>query len=150
MDELQFLYRSYMRPFKDRPDVLLPGRWRWCAEGAVRVPFAHRFTSSLLLPDDVKGMQVVGEVFDKFIPVADDPIPRYTGQTPCGSLDAWQNGILYADRGTPVLDWDGVPACCGARPAPPGGALLGGDAVQEIVTGTAFDEGFDIDHDAPG
>lgn len=150
MDDLRYCYRSSMRLFKDRPDVLVPGQWFWCPPGAKRVPYKHPFTSTWLLPEVAKVDQPLGEVIPTGEIVDGTPNPRYLGLNVCGSADVWANGILYADRGTPLLDNDGVPPCCFALPGPPGGASAGGESEQGKVTGFAFDEGYDLGYDAPG
>jgi hypothetical protein len=150
MDDVQVLRRTQMRLFKDRLDVLVWGKWYWCPEGAKRVPFPHPFTSSRLLPDGNKHDVTLGEVFGAQDVHNESANPRYTGQNVCGSADVWKNGILYADRGTPAVDFDGVPLCCDAVPAPPGGVMADGDSLQEVLVGFAFDEGYDVGYDAPG
>jgi len=111
MDMLQVCRRTRMRLFRDRLDVLVWGRWYWCPEGAKSVGFLSPFKSSRLLPDDTKGTVELGEVFEAQEITDGVGNQRYTGQGVCGDAEVWRNGILYADRGTPLRDWDGVPFC---------------------------------------
>lgn len=125
MDVLTACYKSNMRLFADRPDVLVAGRWYWCPPGAVAVPYLHRFASKHF---DYDGFRLddnsVGEV--SVIPGYTDGIgnARYTGQHWCGSESAWTQGVLFAQAGTPASDEDGVPFCCNA------GQERGGDQVE--------------------
>jgi hypothetical protein len=41
-------------------------------------------------------------------------------------MDAWMNGILYADRPGLAIDVQGVPLCCQAAAPQPGGMRIGG------------------------
>lgn len=45
MEWLRSCYRSFMRPYPDRPDIVVPGCWRWCPEGALPLPVPHVFES---------------------------------------------------------------------------------------------------------
>lgn len=113
MEVLESCYKSKMRLFRDRPDVLVAGRWYWCPPGAVAVPFLHRFGSMHFDYNDFDlPADQVGEV--EVIPGRTSGIPnaRYTGQRWCGGEEVWTQGTLFAQQGTPPTDPDGVPLCC--------------------------------------
>lgn len=125
MEVLENVYRSRMRLFRDRPDILTEGRWYWCPPGAIALPFLHAFGGHNW---DYDGFDytdtTIGEV-DRIPGYANGiPNPRYTGQRWCGSQEVWARGALFAARGTPAADADGVPFCCQM------GAPRGGDQVE--------------------
>lgn len=101
-----------MRLFSDRPDVLVPGRWLWCAPGALPVPFPHVFHSLGRLPREELDDDSLGEVLGSNVLCKAEVVNGPPGIVPCGSPDVWLNGALYADRGTPVDGPDGYPDCC--------------------------------------
>lgn len=113
MDYLTHVYKSKMRLFRDRPDVLTEGRWYWCSEDAIPIPFMSKFVSSKWDSDGIATdpMQL-GEV--EIIPGYTSGVAnaRYTGQRFCGAQEVWENGALFAQQGTPLTDEDGVPLCC--------------------------------------
>lgn len=116
-----------MRLYRDRPDILVPGRWYWCPEGAVDIPYAHRFLSYRLDDFTNEGESPdIGEISHWDGQQTHQGNPRYTGQHWCGSEDFWVNGVPYALRGTQQLDWEGVPLCCITSPLRPGGGLAQG------------------------
>lgn len=120
------LYRSSMRLFSDRPDVLTPGRWYFCQPGAQWVPFAHAFGSSAWHDDEWEEDPPIGEVFQAFIKHRKKGNPRLAGRKVCGSKKVWQEGVPYSQRGTLGVDDDGVPVCCTPNPFLPGPAAAGG------------------------
>jgi len=129
MDVLPKLYRSKMRLYRDRPDVLVTGRWQWCPPGAVAIPYLHRFGSSKYDENDFElPADSVGEVERLPGPVPSNTPPRYTGQRWCGGEEVWTQGALYSQRFTPAVDEEGIPFCCEALPAV-GGLAAGGDGV---------------------
>ena len=139
MGELHALYRSQMRLYRDRPDVLVWGRWRWCPPGALPVPFPHAFTPYRNWPEWAQhDTGEVGEIPHSERTLRDDPIARYLGQNVCGSAEVWLLGGLYADRGSIARDPDGIPLCCISGPPPPGGAVCGGEAEQGLVSGVEW------------
>jgi hypothetical protein len=134
MDYLTQCYYSRMRLYRDRPDVTTPGRWHWCPPGAVEIPYFHLFGSFSQDPESVKPLTPpVGEVPRKNGRTRGEANPRYLGQNWCGSQDVWENGALYAQRGTPAVDAEGIPICCTSGPPTPGGATPGGSAVFPSV-----------------
>jgi hypothetical protein len=119
MDYLRSCYKASMRLYSDRPDVLTPGEWHFCQEGAKLAQMPHAFGSQIWTP---KGMVIdpsIGEVLGQGPWVNGEPNSRYVGQHFCGSADVWLHGIPYADRPGLVLEPDGTPACCHAPPAVP-------------------------------
>lgn len=125
MDYLSHVYKSKMRLYRDRPDVLTAGRWYWCPEGAKAIPFMDRFVSMKWDSDGIAlDPNQLGEV--EVIPGYTSGVAnaRLTGQRFCGARDIWENGALYAQRGTPATDVDGVPFCCQE------GGALGGLAIE--------------------
>jgi hypothetical protein len=138
-----------MRLFKDDLSIETWGRWYWCPEGAQKVPFLSPFKSSHLLPDMAKQTYELGEIFELHEYTDGIANPRYTGQHVCGDADHWLHGALWAERGTPLSDADGVPPCCQALPAPAGGVSIDGDSEQGLIVGSAFDEGYDSGYDSP-
>ena len=119
MDYLRSCYTSYMRLYKDRPDVLTLGSWHWCQPGARPLPFTHIFGSRNWLPnyDNVDGL--LGEVPGRVGYSKGSASTRLTGQTFCGGQELWQSGSLYSQRGTPATGLDGIPLCCLVRPSSP-------------------------------
>jgi hypothetical protein len=112
MDLLRSCYRSKMRLFSDRPDVLTDGQWFWCPDGAKPIPFMNRFVSQSQDYKHLEGSPAVGEYRGRGAWLNGACPPQYTGTHFCGEVEAWQNGILYADRpGLPIGE-DGYPSCC--------------------------------------
>lgn len=115
MDMMRSCYQSSMRLYKDRPDVLTPGRWYFCAPGARVIPFRHSFGS---MNWDGKGEDrdpEVGEVRPRGKWCNGRADVAYDGQHYCGSADVWLNGISYADRPGLEVNEDGIPLCCHPR-----------------------------------
>jgi hypothetical protein len=111
MDMIRRPYYSSMRLCRDS-DTLTPGRWRWCAPGAVTIPYAHAFGSfkgqSTALPPN----EGVGEARHYGGMASDRTSPLFPGLNWCGSADLWMNGGTESLRGTPAVDDRGVPLCC--------------------------------------
>ena len=125
MEFLQVCYRSKMRLYPDRPDVLTTGRWYWCPEGAEELPFPHAFGSMLFDPPEFKlADDQVGEV-EWIEKVRGDGNPRYRGRHHCGAAELYSQGSPFALRGTLPTDGEGVPLCCDAVPVV-GGLAIGG------------------------
>ena len=117
-----------MRLYRDRPDILTRGRWHWCPPGAKPIPYFHVFGSfnqdtyrEILDPP-------IGEVPRKMGRSRGNSSPRFTGQNWCGSEELWTKGSLYAQRGTPAVDNEGIPVCCKSGPPTPGGIVANGAA----------------------
>lgn len=133
MDHLTACYKSRMRLFRDRPDVLVAGRWCWCPPDAVPIPYFHRFGSMHFDYDGFElGADQVGEV--EVIPGYTSGVAnaRYTGQRWCGAKDVWTDGADFDAQGTPTADPDGVPICCQEEPRR-GGAAVEGAAEFAVV-----------------
>lgn len=145
MDWVRSCYTSSMRLFRDRPDVLIPGRWQFCPPGAKAIPYLHPWASSnwdwehRYPLDPPLGEVTHGSWFKG------NTNPRYTGQNWCGTREVWENGAPYAARGTPAVDLDGVPFCCATRPAPPGGDADDGVTVQGLLIRPVLLSGGDAD-----
>ena len=117
-------YRSQMRLYSDRPDVLTWGHWRRCPPGAHMAPPSWFFSRReyLQFTDEI----ALGEVYRTRYPYTRGATdPRLTGQHYCGTT-AWTQGITYAERPGLALDITGMPTCCQARPPQPGGPVIGG------------------------
>lgn len=112
MDQLRSCYKSYMRLYPDRPDVLTLGRWYFCLPGARAVPYKHSFGSSLWDPKGYDFEVPVGEVLRVPGWVSGATDARNVGRHFCGSASAWLEGIPYADRPGLELDAEGLPLCC--------------------------------------
>ncbi len=112
MDYLRVCYRSLMRLYPDRPDVLTLGQWHFCPEGAQVVPYQHMFGSRSWDPNYEKGVGPVGEVrrYGKF--ARGETPPQFDGKHLCGTPSAWLGGIPFADRPGLQLDPYGYPMCC--------------------------------------
>jgi hypothetical protein len=124
MDALRSCYRSQMRLFSDRPDVLTWGRWRWSPPGAITGPPTVFFARRNQLQDEED--RPLGEVYAiQYAYTKGHADPRLTGLHYCGS-QAWTQGILYADRPGLELDATGIPLCCSAAAPAPGGGRGGG------------------------
>lgn len=136
MDVLRSCYRSQMRLFQDRPDVLTWGQWHFCLPGAKPLPFFHRWASSVFDPDDLRQNPDLGEVRPRGVWTAGRPDPRLLGQQWCGHPNVWLEGVPLAERGTPVVDGTGLPPCClPSEGAGQGGLDLGGTIVLERAVG---------------
>jgi hypothetical protein len=96
------------------PEV--PGRWRWCPEGAAVVKVPTAFTSSSWdARDRWESETEVGEVRSSVEWTRPrETNPRLLGVAPCGTAEILAGGATAADVGTPVADAEGVPACCNA------------------------------------
>lgn len=121
MDTITSLYRSDMRLYRDRPDVLTRGAWHWCPPDAKPIPYFHLFGSFINDTDPRPFEPPLGEVPIKRGPVREQTSPRYLGQNWCGSEEVWTRGSLYSQRGTPTVDEEGIPTCCLSAPEIPGG-----------------------------
>lgn len=118
MDYVRSCYESSMRPYRDRPDILVPGRWYFCRPGAKPVKTTHVFSSLNWLPEGKNVQPIVGEAPPKGAYSKTPGPSTWTGQAYCGTDDAWLNGILYADRDKPLTHNDGSPCSCPPIPAP--------------------------------
>ena len=138
MDYIERCYTSSMRPFPDRPDVTVPGRWYWCVKGAKPVPFPSTFFS-LGNADRGQWDGGIGEVLFSNVPCKGKERPEFSGQNVCGSADVWAHGAPYAALGTPAVDERGVPPCCqGVGESGQGGISIGGKGLD---TATAKEVG---------
>lgn len=112
MDYIRSCYKSSMRLYSDRPDVLTTGRWYFSPEGAKVIPFQHKFGSSSWLPNGRDDSVPLGEVGARGAWTNGICPPQFDGSHFCGERSAWQNGILYADRPGLAADPFGFPLCC--------------------------------------
>lgn len=112
MELLRSCYKSSMRLYKDRPDVLTPGRWVWVDEDAGPMPFATLYASRIWDPDPLQPDQPIGEVRDtmRWVNGSSTPLPRRGW---CGTKQQWQEGSNYADAGLLPLGQQDIPLCCG-------------------------------------
>lgn len=118
MDYLRSCYRSSMRLYPDRPDILTAGRWYFCPDGAKDIPYNHRFASSVWDPGGFDPPTDLGEVLPRG-PWTNGVAPSWaTGQHFCGARDVWERGLPYADRPGLLLDAQGRPQCCAAPREP--------------------------------
>jgi len=131
MDLLRSCYKSKMRLFPDRPDILVEGQWRFCLPDAKPVPWMHSFASHTGDPDGFEEPLTLGETQERGPWVRGGTDGRYKGQRVCGSEKVWQNGVDFADRGQPKYEVDGMPRCC----CPPSGDC--GPAPQLSIGGQA-------------
>lgn len=128
MDYLRSCYRSQMRLYPDRPDILTWGRWHFSPAGAIVAPpsvFFSRRWDDTIVGDDALG-EVQQRYYRYYIGAAN---PRLTGRHYCGSDSVWVSGIPYAARPGLELDASGTPLCCSPLPAAPGGVRIGGRGV---------------------
>jgi hypothetical protein len=131
MDTVRSCYRSQMRLYSDRPDILTWGRWYRCPPGALPAP-PSAFTSSQWLKPEA-GNPPLGEIYQPRPPYSKLPAdPRLTGLHYCGTT-AWTEGITYAERPGLPLDITGMPTCCQALPPAPGGPVIGGAGSWDAV-----------------
>ena len=112
MDIIRSCYSSFMRPFKDHPEILIPGRWHFCPPGAETVPYFHAFASSNWDPDGVEYDGLLGEVVGEKPWYRGSRSPRVTGTHWCGSRELWENGSPLSLRGSMPVDIDGLPLAC--------------------------------------
>lgn len=129
MELLRSCYHASMRPYTDRPDIIVAGRWKWCPADAQVVPYEHAFGSHIwdCWGTNVDG--VIGEQAAESYPynLGASPV-RAEGKRTCGTAADWAATAPYdAERvGDGALDPDGLPACC-IEPIPPlpqGGCLI--------------------------
>jgi hypothetical protein len=132
MDLARTLYRSSQRLFRDRPEVLTPGRWRWCPPGARPVPYLHCYGISYDNLDREKEPPLGESVLSPRRQYSDYEPTRLTGQGVCGAEGLWREGGLWADRTVLPTRPDGVPTCCPARAIEPTGDAIGGASVQRM------------------
>jgi hypothetical protein len=139
MDYLRSCYKSSMRLYSDRPDVLTDGAWHFCEPGAKLAPMPHIFGSQIWTPKNMAIDPAVGEVLGRGPWFNGKPDSRYVGEHSCGSADVWLNGIPYADRPGLELEADGTPTCCHAPPEVPA-FTSGGDLEMDGAAegGTVF------------
>lgn len=110
MTFLRSCYYSKFRLYRDRPDILVPGRWRWSSPGAIVVPYLHAFDSSTWDPWNLDQSEGVGEV-ERGAYYNGAGLPTMNGRRFCGGEEVWRLGGLYDDRGSPGPD------CCKATAA---------------------------------
>ena len=92
MDYLRSCYRSRMRLYSDRPDILTPGRWHFCPPGAIVAPPSVFF--SRRWDDHVYGDDALGEVQQRYYRYYEGVTdPRLTGTHYCGDPSVWLEGI---------------------------------------------------------
>lgn len=133
MDMLRSCYRSSIRPYRDRPDILVLGRWYFCKRGAKAIPFTHVFTSLNWLPEGKKLQPVIGEVPPRGDYSKQAGPSTWIGQSFCGTQDAWLHGILYADRTKPLVHHDGSPCSCPPVPVADG-CIVAQQTFAHLVT----------------
>lgn len=135
MDLQRSCYRSHMRLYSDRPDILVPGRWYRCPPGAKPVGWTAFFARRNELQDTVDAP--LGEVYQSRYAYSKTPAnPRLDGQHACGGPPLLE-GIPYADRPGLVLDVTGMPTCCQAAPPPPARlTLCGQGSTPQVYTAT--------------
>jgi hypothetical protein len=140
MDLLRSCYKSKMRLYRDRPDILVEGQWRFCLPDAEPVPFPHSFGSHTQDPEGFDYDPALGETQERGQWVRGGTDGRLKGKRVCGKAEVWLNGIDFADRGQPANGPDGIPRCCcppsGECGEPPqnsrGGQEEGGTSTQGI------------------
>lgn len=123
MDYLRSCYRASMRPYGDRPDIVIPGRWRFCPEDADVVPYAHPFGSHIWEADDPPPFAPeVGEAEGPYPYSAGEVQPSAGGELLCGTREDWEGTAPYdpARVGAGQTHPEGLPNCClGLPPEPP-------------------------------
>lgn len=145
MDVQRSCYRSSMRLYSDRPDLLTPGRWYRCPPGAQSVGWTAFFARRNELQDTVDAP--LGEVYQsRYAYSSAPPNPRLNGLHTCGG-PALTEGIPYADRPGLVLDVTGMPQCCQAAPPPPARLTLCGQGSTPLVYDAAV--AIDAEYDRP-
>lgn len=140
-------YYSSIRPYRDRPDVVVTGRWHWCPPGAKIIPYFHLFSSYNCESEQHRIVPPIGEIPKSQGSVRARDNPRYLGQNWCGSEETWTKGALYSQRGTPAVDVDGVPRCCRSGPPNPGGVAAAGEASFKAGKGKLAEFVFALDVD---
>jgi hypothetical protein len=141
MDYVRSCYKSSMRLYNDRPDVVVKGQWFFCQPGAKLAQMPHVFASQVWTP---KGMAIdppLGEVQGRGAWVDGKPDSRLIGQHFCGSPEVWLHGIPFADRPGLALEPDGTPVCCHAPPAVPTFTSGGDLAIDATAEGDAVYSG---------
>lgn len=136
-------YYSGMRFYRDRPDVIVPGRWYFCPPGAKALPFFQRFDTYRTDPGPFPIDPLIGEVPVYGGKARNEILAGYDGQHWCGSLEDWQQGLDYSRRGSAPVDQEGVPLCCSTYQAPPGGGSAYGTGYTSEVGGGSVSTGQD-------
>lgn len=133
MDFARTLYHSSQRLYRDRPEVLTPGRWRWCPPGARPVPYWHLYGVSFDNLDRELEPALGESVLSPRRQYSDREPTRLTGRGVCGSQEVWEGGGLYAERFVLPVRADGLPVCCPALPVEPTGDAVGGESIQRAA-----------------
>lgn len=135
MDVLRSCYKSNMRLYHDRPDILTPGRWYFCPPGAKLLPLKHAFASQRWDTKFDLGDPPIGEVRGSLGWFSGARKPGLTGLHYCGSPEAWLNGIAYAARPGLEIGPLGIPPCC--HPPPLVFIDLGFEVVSPVPSAAA-------------
>lgn len=120
MDYLRSCYRSEMRPYPDRPDVKVKGRWKFCLPDAKPVPFLHSFGSSVWDKTGQEISPLPGEIPGSLGYSKAKAKPGETGQKVCGNAELWLNGSAFSTAGKVQKNADGIPLCCNPPKVRPG------------------------------
>jgi hypothetical protein len=164
MDVIRWPYRSQMLLYTDQP-VLVWGRWEFCQPEAETVPYLHPWGSGFLRMDDGLDLVELGEVKRRWILDEHNQPPATTampGVRLCGTREQWQGGT-WAQRGSVVVDADGVPICCGGDAQGEGDVdgdegeqlsglgipVPGGDVDGEDTGGTGYQGGLTLGQPPP-
>lgn len=111
---IKYPYSAWMRPnFTDSFLV----NWMIANDDALNLPFPTLFGSSRFDSPDKLPIDRLGEVYELHPPFYSGKVqPWINGSHICGTQGQWQNGWPPGTPGLPV-DEDGVPLCCGTKPA---------------------------------
>lgn len=111
MDYLRSCYTTYVRFFRDRPDLLLPITWYWSPPGASLFPAPHRFGSLNWLQDKATDSPI-GEVPGVKRPWSNGQTPAGSiGSDFCGDVEDFYNGVVYNPSANYPI-FEGVKTCC--------------------------------------
>lgn len=111
MDYLRSCYFSNMLLYSDRPSLLIPGKWRWCAPDAKPLRWPHIYSSSIWdespeTPDPPFGEQRPRGAW------YNGAGPTFPGFHVCGDPEDWNQPALFATAGSVPWTSQGIPICC--------------------------------------
>jgi len=117
---LRSCYRTQMRFYPNRPDVLTDVVWSRVPDGTPFVPFFNPFGSAIW-DDPHEALDTsLGEVWQTPISWYNGrPVATWPAAMPCGSAADWADGITYPPSPLQPIPPGYVPTCCTSTPPPP-------------------------------
>jgi hypothetical protein len=131
VSSIRSCYKTFMRFYRDRPDLLTEVQWYFVPNDRAALPFAYSFGSQIY-DRKILAEANVGEVYN--------PHPYRKGNPPypvptvglCGTPQQWRDGALSTDPLPPLQPGGNVPICCGQVPIVPTGGMAPGGRSQSV------------------